>query len=61
MFEKFRNELLSEFVFVFHDEGVAIIGPSDEVGVPPIIQETESKLALIARGQRWTLTWQVSE
>lgn len=45
MLEKFGDKLLRKFVFIFHDERIAIIRPPDEVGVLPIIQETESMSA----------------
>lgn len=51
MFEQLRNELLCKFIFILHNERVAIVRPSNEVGVLFIIQEATYKSALAACGQ----------
>ena len=52
MFEELRNERSCKFVLVEHNEGIAIIRPSNEVGVVFLVKKT-------VECQR--LTWRVSQ
>lgn len=40
--EEFGNQSLGEFVFVQHDEGISVIGPSYKIGIFRLVEKTKT-------------------
>lgn len=39
MFEQFRYQGFGKFIFIQDNEGIAVVGPSNEFGIPAIFEK----------------------